>query len=147
MEKSCSQRELHQLCIFSSNFRNNLLCFGGKEYISVKGCIKIEPKLIFSSQSIFKIQVAGYEGWMIEKRWVRWIWVGDGGSLSFPLVLSVVLDFISKAAPFYLNYLKCTRMTHFLHRIYAFGCSRRKIGKRQPERLQKEGLRQLDWWW
>ena len=55
MEKSCSQREFHQLCIFSSTFRNNLLCFRGEENISAKleGCIKIEPKLIFSSQSIF----------------------------------------------------------------------------------------------
>ena len=52
-KKCCSQRELHQLCIFSSNFRNNLLCFDGEENISAKGCIKIEPKLIFSSQSIF----------------------------------------------------------------------------------------------
>ena len=51
-KRSCSQRELHQLCIFPSNFRTNLLCFDG-ENISAKGCIKIEPKLIFSSQPIF----------------------------------------------------------------------------------------------
>ena len=76
---------------------------------------------------------------MIEKRWVHWIWVGDGCSPSCPLVLSVVLDFILKFVPFYLKCLKCARLRHLLYRLNEFGSSRRKIGKRQPERLQKEG--------
>ena len=76
---------------------------------------------------------------MIEKRWVRWIRVGDGFSPSCPLVLSGVLDFILKSVPFYLKYLKCARLCHLLYRLNELGSSRRKIGEIQPERLQKEG--------
>ena len=76
---------------------------------------------------------------MIEKRWVRWIRVGDGCSLSFLLILSVVLDFISKSVPFYLKCLKCGRLYKLIYRLSVCESSRRKIGKRQPERLQKEG--------
>ena len=76
---------------------------------------------------------------MIEKRWVRWIRVGDAKRLLSGLVLSVVLDFIMKSVPFYLKCLKCARLCHLLYRLNEFGSSRRKIGKRQPERLQKEG--------
>ena len=76
---------------------------------------------------------------MIEKRWVRSIWVRDGCCLFYAIVLSVVHDFISKSVPFYLKCLKCTRLKHLLYRFYVFESSRRKIGNRQPERLQKEG--------
>ena len=76
---------------------------------------------------------------MIKKRWVRWICVGDGGSLSCLLVLFVALDFILKSVPFYLNCLECGRLYKLIYRIYVFESSRRKIGKRQPERLQNEG--------
>ena len=53
-EKICDREgDLELQSIFEANFRNNLLYFHGEENISAKGCIKIEPKLIFSSQSIF----------------------------------------------------------------------------------------------
>ena len=63
MGKICDlEGDLELWSIFEAIFRNNLLCFHGEENISAKGCIKIEPKLIFSSQSIFKLQ-AMMDGW------------------------------------------------------------------------------------
>ena len=76
---------------------------------------------------------------MIEKTWVRWIRVGDAKRLLSGLVLSVVLDFILKSVPFYLKCLKCGRLNKIILRLSAYESSRRKIGKRQPERLQNEG--------
>ena len=47
--------------------------------------------------------------------------------------------FYLKSVPFYLKYLKCGRLNKIIFRLSTYESSRRKIGDRQPKRLQNEG--------